>query len=452
MTAFEAAHRVLVEAIVARVFPAAAIEVGSSEGVLDSRAFGTLTFSEDSPRTEVHTPFDLASLTKVVATTTAVMQLVGQGALGLDEPVAAFFEEWRGEDRQSVTIGDLLEHASGLAARLVDPPGGGRRESEHDICTMRLEYGPRTRSIYSDLGFILLGFVVADRGAPRVVDPLEPAPLEAMSLDSISLESATSGPTARGAPDPPEVTAATQEASPDAAPLDPVSLDSVSLESVVSAFPPRSFGEARRPPTLDGSSHSELRRDRAEAGAKTGSAKDEGGNRTDHPLTFRLPPEATGRAAPTMPMEDDSRRGRLLQGEVHDNYAAALGGIAGHAGLFGTAPAVGAFAQAMLRATRGSPDEPFPFSPPLVMRFIAASSVPGSSRALGWDRMLPTSSCGTRMSKSAFGHVGFTGTSLWIDPARDRYFVLLTNRACGGGTLDEMRDVRRAFHDALGDV
>jgi CubicO group peptidase (beta-lactamase class C family) len=78
--------------------------------------------------------------------------------------------------------------------------------------------------------------------------------------------------------------------------------------------------------------------------------------------------------------------------------------------------------------------------------------VPGSSRALGWDTMLPTSSCGTKMSASAFGHVGFTGTSLWIDPARDRYFVLLTNRVLGGGTLDAMRTVRRAFHDALGDV
>ena len=66
--------------------------------------------------------------------------------------------------------------------------------------------------------------------------------------------------------------------------------------------------------------------------------------------------------------------------------------------------------------------------------------------------MLPTSSCGTRMSDAAFGHVGYTGTSLWIDPMRDRYFVLLTNRAFGNGTLEDMREVRRAFHDALGSV
>jgi len=91
-------------------------------------------------------------------------------------------------------------------------------------------------------------------------------------------------------------------------------------------------------------------------------------------------------------------------------------------------------------------------APERIRQFTTRSSVPGSSRALGWDTMLPSSSCGTRMSPAAFGHVGFTGTSLWIDPTRDRYFVLLTNRAAGGGTLDDMRLVRRAFHDALGDV
>ena len=78
--------------------------------------------------------------------------------------------------------------------------------------------------------------------------------------------------------------------------------------------------------------------------------------------------------------------------------------------------------------------------------------MPGSSRALGWDTMLPTSSCGTAMSPKAFGHVGFTGTSLWIDPGRDRYFVLLTNRACAGGSLEDMRTVRRSFHDALANL
>jgi CubicO group peptidase (beta-lactamase class C family) len=169
-------------------------------------------------------------------------------------------------------------------------------------------------------------------------------------------------------------------------------------------------------------------------------------------LTFTLPLAARALAAPTLPEPNDPRRGRMLVGEVHDDYAAALGGVAGHAGLFGSAPEVGTFARGLLRALRGERNAPPPFTPEMVRLFLTKSTVPGSSRALGWDTMLPTSSCGTRMSASAFGHVGFTGTSLWIDPGRDRYFVLLTNRACGGGTLDQMRGVRRAFHDALGEI
>jgi CubicO group peptidase (beta-lactamase class C family) len=168
-------------------------------------------------------------------------------------------------------------------------------------------------------------------------------------------------------------------------------------------------------------------------------------------LTFDLPPDLKRLAAPTLPLMEDPRRGRTLVGEVHDNYAAALGGAAGHAGLFGTAPAVGAFARTILRAARGDRHLPPPFSPELVAQFTAKTTVPASSRALGWDTMLPSSSCGERMSPKAFGHVGFTGTSLWIDPERDRYFVLLTNRAYGGGSLEDMRTVRRAFHDALGE-
>ena len=345
------AKNVLESAIRARVFPAATVDVGSSAESLWSDALGTLTFDARSSPADLRTPFDLASLTKVIATTTVAMQLVSTGRLRLDEPVADSFADWRGDDREAVTVRDLLEHASGLAARLVDAPPVSRTEFEHDICTMPLEYAPRTRSIYSDLGFILLGFLVADRGG---------APLDAL-FDDVMVR---------------------------------------------------------------------LKAD----------------------TTYRLATDAKLLAAPTLPMDDDVRRGRTLTGEVHDNYAAALGGVAGHAGLFGSAPAVGTFARAVLRAARGDTQLASPFSPQQVAAFTTRTTVMGSSRALGWDTMLPTSSCGTHMSARAFGHVGFTGTSLWIDPERDRYVVLLTNRACGGGTLDEMRAVRRAFHDALGDV
>lgn len=349
---FDSARRVLEQAIASRVFPAAAVDIGNSAGPLWQEALGTLTFGAGdlSPQpARIETAFDLASLTKPLATATVVMRLLETGVVTLDERVAGYFAEWRGPERREVSVADLLEHASGLPARLLDRAPDGRREFEHEICTIPLEYAPRARSVYSDLGFILLGFLAADRGASSLSDQ---------------------------------------------------------FRSIVKAFAPG--------------------------------------------LSFSLTPESRKLAAPTTALEEDVRRGRTLVGEVHDNYAAALGGVAGHAGLFGTAPDVGACARVVLKAACGNTPGPSPFSPSLVRRFTTRSLVPGSSRALGWDMMLPTSSCGTKMSPSAFGHVGFTGTSLWIDPNRDRYFVLLTNRAHGGGTLDQMRDVRRAFHDALG--
>ena len=384
MTGPDAARRVIVEAIRARVFPAAAIEVGNSASALWTEALGTLTFDRRSPPASVHTPFDLASLTKVVATTTVVMELVRTGALDLDERVSAFFEDWRGADREPVTVRDLLEHASGLAARLLDPPPAGRRELEHDIGAMPLEYPPRSRSIYSDLGFILLGFLAADRAGASLTAQFDRI--------RVRLKPDTPGERAAGA---------------------------IFDASRVPLQADRDPDTVRLQPDL---------------------------------LTFGLPSEARRFAAPTRPMNEDARSGRLLAGDVHDTYAVPLGGVAGHAGMFGTAPALGAFARVILRASRGESNCPPPFLPPLVAAFTTKSVVPGSSRALGWDTMLPTSSCGARMSSLAFGHVGFTGTSLWIDPARDRYFVLLTNRVCDGGTVDEMRAARRAFHDALGDV
>jgi CubicO group peptidase (beta-lactamase class C family) len=361
--AIAVARSVIERAIAGRIFPAASLEAGSSEGPLWSDALGTLTFDAGAASTSLDTPFDLASLTKVIATATIVMELVRTERVALDDRIVNYFEEWRSADRGGVTVRDLLEHASGLPARLLDAPPKSRREFENEICRMPLEYPPRAHSIYSDLDFILLGFLAADRGGG--------------SLRELLFE--------------------------------------------VSGFP--GLGDSEGTGTLE-----------------TGS------------LTFDLPPDLRMLAAPTEPLADDPRRGRSLAGEVHDSYAAALGGAAGHAGLFGSAPAVGAFARLVLRAARGDRDVRLPFSPELVAEFTTKSTVPDSSRALGWDTMLPTSSCGTVMSSKAFGHVGFTGTSLWIDPDRDRYFVLLTNRACGGGSVDEMRTVRRSFHDALGDL
>jgi CubicO group peptidase (beta-lactamase class C family) len=164
---------------------------------------------------------------------------------------------------------------------------------------------------------------------------------------------------------------------------------------------------------------------------------------TQEPLTFNPPRDWRPRTAPT---EHDTWRGRTLVGEVHDENAWALGGAAGHAGLFGTAAAAGSFARAALHTLSGTG---VLARPETLRRFIVRTEVPGSSRALAWDTMLPTSSCGTRMSPTAIGHTGFTGTSLWIDWERDLYIVLLTNRVHPTRENQLIRGIRPRFHDAV---
>jgi len=351
-SAASAADRLLQSAVEHRVFPGAVAEAGSTGEVLWRASFGALSFDEGASATEANTLFDLASLTKPIATTSVVLKLEAESRLTLDTHVSAIVPDWSGADRAMVTVQHLLEHASGLSARLLDRPPHDRRAFEHDICSMPLEYPPGTRSIYSDLGFILLGFCCERRGQESL------AKLTRSVLELLQAE-------------------------------------------------------------------------------------------TDAEILLAVPSDARTRTAPTNPLAEDDRRGRRLTGEVHDSYAAALGGFAGHAGLFGTAGGVGQFARLILAAARGESAGPEPFTPARVQRSIMRSTVPGSSRALGWDTMLPTSSCGTRLSAAAFGHVGFTGTSVWIDPALDRYFVLLSNRVCNGGTSEDIQQVRRAFHDAL---
>jgi CubicO group peptidase (beta-lactamase class C family) len=158
----------------------------------------------------------------------------------------------------------------------------------------------------------------------------------------------------------------------------------------------------------------------------------------------------------TAPTRQSPERQRLLVGEVDDENAWALGGVAGHAGLFGTAGAVGEYARHLLQILDGRSGA---LDAGLLRTFVGRrAEIPGSSRALGWDTMLPTSSCGTRMSPAAFGHTGFTGTSLWIDPDRRPdpsspagvYVVLLTNRVHPvAGDAARIRQVRRDVHDAV---
>lgn len=342
-----AAARTLVErAVNERACPAAAVEVGSWGGPCWREAFGTLTWDEDTPAATVGTVFDLASLTKVIVTTSLAMHAVERGSIDLDAQLAEWLPLWRGADRERVTLRDLLQHASGLPSHLpFFRDCKGRAEFEPAICSLPLDYEPRSQAVYSDLGFILLGFVLEDRAGT-------------------------------------DLATAFRRAFP-------------SLHHAALAFRP--------------------------SGA------------------FRAA------AAPT---RISDWRGRLCAGEVDDDNAHALGGVAGHSGLFGTAKGVGIFARAVLRVLRDHSLGGFP-GPATLREFARRSEVPGSSRALGWDTMLPTSSCGTRMRPTAIGHTGFTGTSLWIDWESDMYAVLLTNRVHPSGENDALRTLRPVFHDAV---
>jgi CubicO group peptidase (beta-lactamase class C family) len=325
-------------------YPAAVLEVGSHRGVTWRHAAGHLTYEPGAPTASDDTVFDLASLTKVIVTTTLAMRLVESGALRLSDPVSAWVHAWRGRDRAHVRVRDLLEHCSGLTAWMpFYRDHRGPTEIADAICALPLEYAPWTQSIYSDLGFMLVGFVLEQAGG---------------------------------------------------SPLD--------LQFAAIA------GELE--------------------------------------LHFGARAEWRERTAPT---ELDPWRGRLLVGEVHDENAWALGGVAGHAGLFGTVPAVGAFARHVLATYHA--DTELARQNTLV-RFTTRSTVPRSSRAVGWDTMLPTSSCGRQLSSRAVGHTGFTGTSLWVDPVRDLYVVLLTNRVHPIRDNPRLRLLRPVVHEAVVDA
>ena len=167
---------------------------------------------------------------------------------------------------------------------------------------------------------------------------------------------------------------------------------------------------------------------------------------TGSPIAYRPPVDWRTRTAST---GWDAWRQRALIGEVHDANTWAMDGVAAHAGLFGTAAAVGDVARAVLRALQGTPVDGLA-APATVRRFATRRlDVAGTTRALGWDTMKDTSSCGRYLSPGAIGHTGFTGTSLWIDDSRDLYVVLLTNRVATAATGEAIRALRRSVHDTI---
>jgi CubicO group peptidase (beta-lactamase class C family) len=326
--------RVLDTAVARRAFPGAVVAIGRRDTVLYLQAFGHLDYEHGRPVTTA-TVYDLASLTKVIGLTTAMMQLALEHRVELDTPAVRYVPAFHDS---TITVRELLTHSSGLPAW---KPFWRRVHSREEMFALvnaePLEQRPGAKMVYSDLGAMVMTQIVE-----------------------------------------------------------------------------RITGER-----LDRYLQSHLFR----------------------PLAMRntryLPPASwRSRIAPTE--MDTTYRHRLVLGEVHDENAASMGGISGHAGLFSTAPDLVKFAQFLLR---GGPDSA------TVAMFTRVQRPGFSSRALGWDTPSDGSSAGTRLLPGAFGHTGFTGTSIWIDPAQDLFIILLTNRVYPTRENHQILDARRAVAD-----
>lgn len=322
------ADSLLLRAVEARAFPGAAVAIGRGPVLVRQRGYGYFTFSADRP-VGADSPFDLASLTKVIATTTAAMKLYDEGRLDLDAPVVRYLPEFGQHGKDRVLIRHLLSHTSGLIAyRPFHTMGLHTRPAViNAIMAESLQYEPGTEARYSDLGMITLALVIE-----RITGK--------------------------------EFAQYTKEEI-----FEPLGMYDTGFRPV---------------------------------------------NTTDSSV---------------VPTEFDRIfRKRLIQGEVHDETAWILGGTAGHAGLFSTAADLARFAYMLVNEGRVG-DETFIRAE--TIRLFTRRVAPGKhTRALGWDTPSDdgSSSSGLYFGPRSFGHTGFTGTSLWIDPDQDLYVILLTNR------------------------
>lgn len=363
------------DAIATGVTPGAAIAIGRHGKLVRLQGYGLLDWRDGFGPVTDSSIYDLASLTKVVGTTTALMLLVEEGKVDVDAPISRYVVEWPDEgEKARVTVRHLLTHSAGLPA--FEPLWRslrGRDAYLHRIVETPLEYSPGTRIVYSDFGAILAGFIVE-----RVSD---------QRLDVV-LQERIFGP----------------------------------LGMSDTGFNPLQWDEFGRAAAGDGSA------DMADGDAEA-----------EVPSADIL-----SRIAPTE--VDTVFRGQHVHGVVHDENAYAMGGVAGHAGLFSSARDLAVFAQMLLNG--GSVDGVRLLDSATIDRFTRRQK-PGSSRALGWDTPSEHSSAGDYFSASSFGHTGFTGTSIWIDPERDVFVVLLTNRV--NPTRENQRHVefRRDVHDAV---
>jgi CubicO group peptidase (beta-lactamase class C family) len=401
---FSAAFAVVREAIEQRAFPAASVAVTQAGKLIALKSFGEFVYTEEDDmdvgqehRTVTPaTLFDLASLTKVVATTTMAMLLYQRGLLELETPVIVTLPEFlvdaTGDSdsrRHEVTFRMLLAHSSGLPAYeklyLKAPTREGLLNAAF---AMPLAADPGARAEYSDIGFLVLG---------AALERLAEGSLDAFCQREV---------------------------------FGPLAMSNTT-------FTPPPNLRPKIPPTAN------------ECGADTPV-------RAQHPLQPNQGESQHGRS---------TFRNRIIQGEVQDENAFVLGGIAPHAGLFSTAQDIATFANAILqcgagaremRTANGEPSEsqkdlsvPSIIRPETICLFTRRDTTPGTSRALGWDTPSSPSQSGKYLGPNSYGHLGYTGTSLWIDPDRELSITLLTNRTWPDCSNQAIKQVRPKFHDAI---
>jgi CubicO group peptidase (beta-lactamase class C family) len=354
---FDAVTRLMMQGVTDGCFPGAVLVVGSQGHLIFESAVGAAALVPTARQMTTETVFDLASLTKAIATTTALMLLVDRGQVHLDAPLSAYLPAF-GENRScSPTPRQLLSHNAGLPACRAyyqdasgDWPQPKRRGAVYRAAHAEpLVTAPGAAVQYSDIGFILLG---------EVVETVSGLPFEVFWSEAIC--------------------------------------DALHLPGV----------------------------------------------------RFYDPAQALPNTLPFASTEACPWRGRVLSGEVHDENAWIMGGVAGHAGLFATARDVWRFAQGLLDGWHGCS---WLVSTATLHAFLQRQGLPwGSTWALGWDTPTPgRSSAGHHFSATSIGHLGFTGTSVWIDLLRQVIVVLLTNRVHPSRQREGIKAFRPAIHDAV---
>ena len=368
---FSSVDRVLTAAVERKVFPGAVVLVNHRESVVYRRAVGSRSVEPDvTPLTET-TIFDLASLTKPLATTVAIMLMVKEKLLRLDDRVTRFFPNFGVQGKTHITFRHLLSHSSGLPAwrpyyrdiaarEMKEGKVGflGTRSARDFVYTQlhreKLDALPGQQAVYSDLGFMLLGATIEE--------------VSGLGLDQYCQEKI----------------------------FRPHALDSLSFINL------------------------EMVRWR------------------------KLQPMVENYA----PTEHCPWRKRVLCAEVHDDNCYAMGGVAGHAGLFAPIDEVDRLVSILTACYRGEHS----FVPQNVMQefWIRADIVPGSTWCLGWDSPSPLhSSAGDHFSSHSVGHLGFTGTSVWVDLDRHLHVIVLSNRVHPRRDNDKIQAFRPVLHNAV---